>query len=71
MTTRKVIKGLRMPWALTKKSRRTLRSSARSKTLATENTAAVGGGGGGGGKKRPAPAGAGEEVRGGGKTHVL
>ncbi|MGY4542565.1 hypothetical protein ACVWY0_002489 [Arthrobacter sp. UYNi723] len=41
MNTQKVIKGLRMPWALTEKSRRARRSAARSTKLATENTAAA------------------------------
>ncbi len=41
MNTPKVIKGLRMPWALTEKSRRARRSPARSKKPATENTAAA------------------------------
>ncbi|MET3174647.1 UNVERIFIED_ORG: hypothetical protein ABIB52_002498 [Arthrobacter sp. UYCu721] len=41
MNTQKVIKGLRMPWALTEKSRRARRSAARSTKLATGNTAAA------------------------------
>jgi hypothetical protein len=41
MNTPKLIKGLRMPWALTAKSRRTKRSQTRKQRLAAENSAAA------------------------------
>uniref|UniRef100_UPI003F4997DC ATP/GTP-binding protein n=1 Tax=Pseudarthrobacter oxydans TaxID=1671 RepID=UPI003F4997DC len=41
MNTPKLIKGLRMPWALTTKSRRSQRSHARKQRLAAENGAAA------------------------------
>jgi hypothetical protein len=41
MNTQKLIKGLRMPWALTSKSRRAKRSQARSARVSQHNAAAV------------------------------